>query len=49
MKKIAPVFCWLPNDIAPVLAGEFEWDGGQGRFTYDDSFLSNSKAVPHKR
>lgn len=46
MKKIAPVYCWLPGDVAPVLAGEFEWDGGQGRFTYDDSFLSNSKAVP---
>jgi serine/threonine-protein kinase HipA len=46
MEKIAPVFYWLPGEPKPTLAGEFQWDGGQGRFAYADSYLSNPDAVP---
>lgn len=46
MRKSAPVYCWLDGEISPVLAGIFEWDGGQGSFTYADSYLTNPNAVP---
>jgi serine/threonine-protein kinase HipA len=43
--KFAPVHYWLPNQTNPTLAGYFEWQKGQGRFTYLLDYLSNENAV----
>lgn len=44
--RSTPVHFWLPDSPTPVLAGQFEWDGGQGRFLYDAAFLKDERAIP---
>ena len=44
--RSTPVHFWLPDSPRPVLAGQFEWDGGQGRFQYDEGYLKDSRAIP---
>ncbi|PPC84692.1 MAG: hypothetical protein CTY38_01195 [Methylotenera sp.] len=40
MKKNT-VKVWLPNQVAPVIAGEFSWENGIGSFSYSTEYLSN--------
>lgn len=44
--RSTPVHFWLPDSPTPVLAGQFEWDGGQGRFLYDTDYLHDKRAIP---
>lgn len=46
MKKITPIYYYLPGVTEPTLAGYFEWDGGQGKFTYDKSYLQDINNPP---
>jgi len=43
----APVSVWLPGELAPVLAGAFEWDkeARTGQFRYAQDYLDHPAAV----
>lgn len=40
------VWIWLPDTLAPVAAGEFRWERGQGVFEYAQAYLDTRGALP---
>ena len=45
MSQIVPVWMWLPDQIEPVLAGEFGWSKSGGEFSYDGSYIQNHRGM----